>query len=413
MKKCGLLGRRLSHSFSPKIHRELGDYSYELFEVEPDELCEFIRSGDFDGINVTIPYKREVLPFLDEISERAKKIGSVNTVYRRGDKLYGDNTDYAGFLYMAECSGVDFEGKKAIVLGSGGASCTVCAVLSDLGCADVVVISRSGDDNYDNISRHFDADVLVNTTPVGMYPDVYSSPLSLDGFFRLGAVFDIIYNPQKTVLCLEAEKRGIKAIGGLSMLVGQAFYASEIFCERALDARLIDKICKKISMEMKNIVLIGMPGSGKSTCGRALAKALGREFFDTDAMIEQKCSKSIEEIFGDCGEEYFRDAESDVIRECAGKVGCVIATGGGALMREQNRAYLLQNGFFIWLCRKISALSTKGRPLSKSRAALSALERERAPVYEGLADVKIKVARHSRTTVRMIMEAIDDENSRD
>ena len=275
----GLLGEKLGHSFSPEIHSMLGNYEYRLFEVEKNELENFIKHGEWDGINVTIPYKKAVMSYLDEISENAQKIGSVNTVVRRSDgTLFGDNTDYYGFLYTVKRSGINFDGKKVLVLGTGGASLAIKAVISDLNAGEIISISRSGENNYQNIKNHADADIIVNTTPVGMYPKNLVSPVKASDFTRLSAVFDIIYNPQKTQLVLDAEKLDIPAFSGLSMLVAQAKRASEIFFDKEIDDSVTEKILKKVSTDMKSIVLIGMPGSGKSSIGTFLAEKTGREF---------------------------------------------------------------------------------------------------------------------------------------
>ena len=303
----GLLGEKLGHSFSPEIHSMLGNYEYRLFEVEKNELENFIKHGKWDGINVTIPYKKTVMSYLDEISENAQKIGSVNTVVRRSDgTLFGDNTDYYGFLYTVKRSGINFGGKKVLVLGTGGASLAIKAVISDLNAGEIISISRSGENNYQNIKNHADADIIVNTTPVGMYPKNLVSPVKTSDFTHLSAVFDIIYNPQKTQLVLDAEKLDIPAFSGLSMLVAQAKRASEIFFDKEIDDSVTEKILKKVSTDMKSIVLIGMPGSGKSSIGTFLAEKTGREFLDTDEEAEKIAGSSPAEIIKAQGEKSFR-----------------------------------------------------------------------------------------------------------
>ena len=273
--ECGLLGRKLGHSYSPQIHACLGDYSYTLFEKEPEEVADFLKSGDFTGLNVTIPYKKTVIPYLDELSPAAKKLGAVNTVVRREDgTLFGHNTDYFGFASLLKRSGLDVAGKKVLVLGSGGASNTVTAVLTGLG-AEAVVISRSGENNYENLQRHEDAAVIVNATPVGMYPNTGVSPVDLKRFPMLEGVLDVIYNPARTQLLLDAEAFQIPCANGLWMLVAQAKESAEYFTGKSIDDAVIAKIYGTLAAQMANIVLIGMPGCGKSTIGALLAEKLG------------------------------------------------------------------------------------------------------------------------------------------
>ena len=299
----GLLGRTLRHSYSPQIHALLGDYEYRLFEVEPQDLEAFLKKREFGGINVTIPYKKDVLPYLSGISDNAKRIGAVNTIIVKEDGgLYGDNTDYDGFLCLVQKSGFQVKGKKALVLGTGGASLPISAVLSDLGAREVVFISRSGENNYQNLSRHADADFIVNTTPVGMYPNNLKAPLSLSEFPNLSGVLDIVYNPQKTKLILDAERLGIPAFSGLLMLVAQGKRAAELFLGHDIPDSETDRIFKKLSTEMQNIVLVGMPGCGKTTVGKALAEQLNRPFFDADEEILKRTGKSAEAWIEACGE---------------------------------------------------------------------------------------------------------------
>lgn len=322
-KRCGLLGRKLSHSYSPLIHSYLSDYSYELFEVEPEDVEGFMLSGCFDAINVTVPYKTAVIPYLDELSDAAKKIGSVNTVVKTEDgRLVGDNTDYYGFLYMLGCGNIDVKGKKALVLGSGGSSRTVVAALTDSGAESVTVISRTGEDNYDNLQKHADAQIIVNTTPVGMYPEKNGeSPISLDIFSCLEGVVDLIFNPSVTELLFLAKEKGVRCVGGLSMLVAQAKAASERFTGRKIDDGKIEEIIGVIRGMTENIILVGMPGCGKSTVGREIAHRLGREFVDTDEEVVRTKGKSIPEIFAQEGEEAFRAYEHEAICSVCKKSG--------------------------------------------------------------------------------------------
>ena len=385
----GLLGETLGHSFSPQIHACLGDYEYKLFEVAPEDLGDFLRSGSFEGLNVTIPYKKAVMPYLAEISENAKAIGSVNTItVLPNGTLRGDNTDYDGFLYLVRRSGIAVNGKKALVLGTGGASLPVKKVLSDLGAHEVISISRTGENNYQNLEKHFDADLIVNTTPVGMYPNNLQSPLSLDGFTQLSGVLDIVYNPQKTQLILDAEQRGIPAFSGLTMLVAQAKRAAELFLNTNIDDRKNDEIYETLSRQMKNIVLVGMPGCGKSTVGKALAKRLSRPFFDADQEIVKRAGKSIPEIFQTEGESGFRQIETEVLFDLCRQSGAVIATGGGAVTVPQNHGILRQNSLVVFINRDIAVLPTNGRPLSEQND-LHEMFRQRLPLYRAVCDYEV------------------------
>jgi len=384
MKRCGLLGRTLSHSYSPAIHRLLGDYDYRLYEVEPHALAGFLEDQSIAGLNVTIPYKKAVLPHCAALSPTARRLGSVNTLLRRPDgSWYGDNTDAFGFAHMAARSGVHPAGRKALVLGSGGAGVTAAAVLRDLG-ADVIVISRSGPDHYGNLEHHRDASLLVNATPVGMAPHTGEAPLSLAPFPRLKAVLDLIYNPARTALLLEAERLSIPAANGLSMLVAQAERSSALFMGRKPCDEAIGRVTARLAGERENIVLIGMPGCGKSTVVRVLAKQLGREAKDVDSLIEQRHGP-IPQIFEREGEAGFRRIETGVTAELGRRSGLVIATGGGVVTREENLPLLRQNGRVVWLTRDLSLLPTEGRPLSLA-GELGAMYEKRAPLYRRFAD---------------------------
>ena len=386
--KCGLLGRKLSHSYSPQIHSYLGDYSYDLFEKEPEELEDFLRNGDFTGLNVTIPYKKEVIPYLDDLSPVAKKMGAVNTIVRRADgTLFGHNTDYFGFCFMVKKSGLDVNGKKVLVLGSGGASNTAVAALDELG-AKVIVISRTGENNYENLSRHYNARVIVNTTPVGMYPNTGTTPVELDSFNDLEGVLDVIYNPQRTLLLLDAENLNIPTENGLWMLVAQAKESAEYFLGSQLDDSIIPEIHKKLTIQMQNIILIGMPGCGKSTVGQALAKKLGRKFVDADQQIESMAGKSIPDIFSQDGESAFRDWETKVLIALGKQSGMVIATGGGCVTQLRNYPFLHQNGTIVWLQRDIAKLPTDGRPLSQANSP-EAMFAKRKMLYQAFADITV------------------------
>ena len=405
----GLLGEKLGHSFSPEIHSMLGNYEYRLFEVKKDELENFIKHGDWDGINVTIPYKKEVMPFLDEISENAQKIGSVNTVVCRSDgTLFGDNTDYYGFLYTVKRSEINFDGKKVLVLGTGGASLAVKAVISDLGARKIISISRNGENNYQNIKNHADADIIVNTTPVGMYPKNLISPVKVSDFTRLSAVFDIIYNPQKTQLVLDAEKLDIPAFSGLSMLVAQAKRASEIFFDKEIDDSVTEKILKKVSTDMKSIVLIGMPGSGKSSIGTFLAEKTGREFLDTDEEAEKIAGLSPAEIIKTQGEKSFRKIENGAVKSICKLSGKIIATGGGVVTNEDNFDAIRQNSTVFFINRDISVLPTDNRPLSQ-KISLDDMFKIRLPLYRKFCNFEIDGNGTIEEVAQRILERIDEE----
>ena len=383
--KCGLLGKTLGHSYSPYIHSFLGEYSYELFEKQPEELERFLKSGDFVGLNVTMPYKKDVIPYCDELTACAKKLGAVNTLVRRADgKLIGHNTDYFGFQSMVARSGLRVSGKKALVLGSGGASATAVAVLQELG-AEVIVISRTGRNSYDNIALHSDAHIIVNATPVGMYPHAGVSPVDVSAFPMLEGVLDIVYNPARTKLMLDAEARGIPAENGLWMLVAQAKEASEWFTGRKIKDDVIAEIYGKMCIKTANIVLIGMPGCGKSTIGKQLSTMTGKQLVDIDAEIERTACMTIPEIFAKHGEDHFRKLETQMLAEFGQKSSLIIATGGGCVTRDENYPLLHQNGTIYWIQRDISELPTDGRPLSQANK-LQEMYSARKPLYERFAD---------------------------
>lgn len=383
--KSGLLGRKLGHSYSPQIHALMGEYPYDLFEKEPEEVADFVLNGDFTGINVTIPYKKDVIPFLDALSPMAKRMGAVNTIVRRDDGiLFGHNTDYFGFSDLIRRSGIQVSGKKVLVLGSGGASNTAVKVLEDMQ-AQVIIISRSGENNYHNISLHSDAAVIVNTTPVGMYPNTGAAPVDLNQFPKLEGVLDMIYNPARTQLLLDAEKLGLPNANGLWMLVAQAKEAAEYFGKKHLEDAVIETVHNKLAAQMQNIILIGMPGCGKSSIGTQLAKKLGRKFVDADTLVEELAEKSIPEIFAEDGEEVFRDWETKALSELGKQSELIIATGGGCITRERNYPLLHQNGSIFWLQRNLDVLPTDGRPISQSNK-LSDLYAKRKPLYEAFAD---------------------------
>lgn len=405
--KCGLLGQKLGHSYSPQIHRELADYDYSLFEKQPEELEEFLKNGYFTGLNVTIPYKKSVIPYLDALSPVAARLGAVNTIVRQSDgRLIGHNSDYFGFKSMVEQSGISPAGKKALVLGSGGASNTAVAVLKELG-ANVVVVSRSGENNYANLFLHADASLIVNATPVGMYPNVRISPVCLGQFPTLEGVLDIVYNPARTQLLMEAQHRGLVAMNGLWMLVAQAKESAEWFTGHSISNSQIAAIHRKLKIQMENIVLIGMPGSGKTTVGTALAEKLGHSFVDADAEIVKLTGLSIPDIFSRGGEVCFRQAESYVLEQLGKRSGLIIATGGGCVTRKENYYSLHQNGTIFCLNRNLNVLPTEGRPLSQA-GKLEEMYRLRKPLYDRFADYQIDNNGDLDAAITQILNALED-----
>ncbi len=406
MLKCGLLGRKLGHSYSPQIHSMLNDYEYLLFEKEPEELEDFLRCGEFDGLNVTIPYKKSVIPYCAELSESARAIGSVNTIIRRPDgSLYGDNTDAFGFESLINSSGISVAGKKALVLGSGGASVTVCAVLKKLGAGEVIVISRKGENNYDNISNHADAGIIVNATPVGMYPNNGEKAVDLSTFKNLSGVLDVVYNPARTAILLQAEELGIPGACGLHMLVAQAKRSSELFTGSKIADSEISRIESVLSRQMQNIVIIGMPGSGKTTVANRLGELLGRKVCDTDAEIVSRAGMSIPEIFEKFGEEHFRKLETEVMADVGKLGGLIISTGGGCITRAENYPLLHQNGTIVWIKRDLDRLERDGRPISM-KTDLTELYAKRREHYERFADICVDNNGSIDETVSFITEAL-------
>ena len=408
MGRFGLLGRTLGHSYSPRLHAMLGDYTYGLYPVEPEALGEFLRRGDFDGLNVTIPYKEAVIPYCRALSPEAEAIGSANTLIRRPDgSLYGDNTDGLGFWGMLRKSRISVAGRKVLVLGSGGASHTVCHVLQKQGAKEVVVISRRGEHNYDNLGRHRDAEIIVNTTPLGMYPETEAVPLALNRFPQCRGVLDLIYNPARTRLLMDAEDLGIPHWGGLTMLVSQAAAASERFTGRAVSREREDEMEAALRRETENICLVGMPGSGKSTIGALLAKRTGRTFVDTDAVVEERAGLSIPELFRLEGEAGFRRRESAVLAELGKQSSLVIATGGGCVTREENYRSLHQNGRIVFLERSPDVLPREGRPLSQG-ADLKKLYQTRLPLYRRFADLTVLNEDTAEAVADQIWEEADE-----
>ena len=402
----GLLGRQLSHSLSPEIHACLMDYEYRLFCREPEELDAFFSDDSISAFNVTIPYKIEAYGRCDVLSDTAKRTGSVNTVVRKDGRLFGYNTDYFGLEYAFDRNGINIENRKVLILGNGGASRTVQTLVKDKGAQTVTVLSRQSTPGYDRIADYYDSQIIINATPVGMFPENGNSLIDLAGFKNTEFVFDLIYNPLRTKLIFDARKLGILRDNGLTMLAAQAFRSAELFTGRKLDETLIDSTCKKVERDISNIVLTGMPGCGKSTVGSVLSGLTGNELCDTDTLIAEKEKAEIPEIFRLKGEEYFRQTETDIIREVGKNGRQVIATGGGAVLRAENREALKQNGTVIYLRRDIEKLAKEGRPLSSSDDKVRKLYLERKDIYESFADFIVDVNDSPEETAKTILKLI-------
>ena len=405
-KRCGLLGEHLSHSFSPLIHNMLSDYDYKTYEVEPEKLEAFVKNGGLDAFNVTIPYKKAVIPFLDKISPEAESIGAINVVTRKNGKLYGYNTDYFGFAYMLDTANISVKGKKALLIGNGGAAATVKAVLTDRGVGKIITVN-SKTNTRENLTLHSDASVIINSSPVGMYPNNRISPVDISIFKNCEAVLDIVYNPAKTQLMLEAEARGITAIGGLSMLVAQAARGFELFTDEKYEDGIIEKIIDKISRDTQNIILIGMPSCGKSTIGNIISKMLTRQFLDADDEFKKMHSITPADAINTLGEPAFRDMEATTLAELGKLSGIIIATGGGAVTRKENYPSLHQNGIIVYIKRDIEKLSTEGRPLSQ-RSSLNELFNKRKALYEGFADITVENNGSAEEAANNILNALKE-----
>ena len=411
--KYGLIGAKLGHSFSREIHARIADYEYELCELTPQGVDALLKERAFNAINVTIPYKETVIPYLDSISENARKIGAVNTIVNREGKLYGYNTDYAGAKALINHAGVSVAGKKVLILGTGGTSKTLRTVVSDMGAKEICIVSRHPKENeisYEAaLTRQTDAQVIVNTTPVGMYPNNDAVPISLEGFADLSGVIDVVYNPLRTRLVLEAQKRNVPAEGGLYMLSAQAVYASALFTGADLSEAMIEEAYRAVLNQKQNIVLIGMPSSGKTTIGKMLAKKMHREYLDTDAMIVQESGMEIPKIFEMYGEAGFREIESRAVQTASQKSGIILATGGGAAMREKNVEMLRQNGKIVFLDRALQLLTaTADRPLSGNFEALKKRFDERYPTYCSVCDLRIENDKTPEAAVQRILNAMGE-----
>lgn len=421
--KYGLIGKTLVHSYSKEIHEALGRYQYQLFSLAEDEMPDFINARDFRGLNVTIPYKKDVIPLCDEVTDLARGIGAVNTLFWKNasgtgssesisqeDKiLVGHNTDYEGFLYAASRAGIDFEGKGVLILGTGGTSLMARRAAADQNAAKIYIASRhpetdppSGSEiqdagilstvSYDQLPEIADSiDVIVNTTPVGTFPNNMQQVIRLEDFPGCQAVIDVIYNPFKTALLLEAEKLGLKYTNGLPMLVAQATAAAGYFLGTpGAFQKENQRIIKSMKQQMGNIVLIGMPGTGKSLIGKFLAELTGKTLQDTDAKIEEEAKMTIPEIFEKEGEAGFRDRESAICKKLGKERNLIIATGGGAILRPENVDALRQNGTLVHITRSIDKLPTRGRPLSKNIETLKKMEAQRMPLYKAAADITFR-----------------------
>lgn len=401
MKYYGLIGQHLSHSYSRMIHVEMGCTDYCHTELEPEEIGTFFKTHEIGGMNVTIPYKKVVLPFLDTISEDAREIGCVNTIVTENGKLIGHNTDAQGFLWMAENAGIQLSDKKAVIFGGGGAQLAVKRALQIAGAREIITVSRNGENNYSNLYLHSDAEILINATPVGMYPNTDGQIADLDLFPKCCGVLDLIYNPFRTNLLIQAEEKGIPSANGLSMLVAQAKYAEEYFTGKKIDDSEISRIMGIISRSTRNLVLVGMPGSGKSTAGKLLAEISGKEIVDTDEEIVKRVGMTIPEIFEKGGEALFRQYETEAVKSACDGRNRIIVTGGGAVKREENYATLKQCGRIYHLERDTSLLSRDGRPLSQN-ADLDEMYRQRLPMYEHFRDCVITVSPDARETAEKI-----------
>ena len=404
----GLIGEKLGHSYSPLIHRCFGDYDYRLFPMPREQMEETLKRRDFRGLNVTIPYKTAVLPFCDEVSDTVRAVGSANTLILRNGKLCAYNTDLQGMLFMLSKAGISLEGKKTVILGSGGTSLTAKAACKMQNAREIVTVSRRGPVDYDALyANHTDAEIIINATPVGMYPNNLVSPVELARFPRLQGVADVIYNPSRTALLMDAEERGVPNVGGLWMLAAQGWAAAKLFLDQAIPEKAVAKAYGAVRRKSLNLVLTGMPGSGKTTLGRLAARQMGRTFVDLDAEIEKRFGP-IPDIFSSRGEEAFRDMESEVVQAFGKESGLVISTGGGAVLRPQNVRALRQNGVIAWIRRPLASLSTRGRPLSTGIEALKRMEETREPLYRACADFSVMNDRAARDAANLVREGFNE-----
>lgn len=400
--KYALIGEKLGHSFSKIIHNLCG-LEYDLIELNKDQVENFVKSSTYDGFNVTIPYKKQVMEYLDEISPLARLVGSVNTVKREGNKLVGYNTDVSGLEYQIECAGASVKDKNVLILGSGGASLTAIALCKKNGAKSYKIVSRSGEVNYENCYNYKQTEVIINTTPVGMYPNVDGVPIDIERFSKLTAVFDLIYNPIRTKLILRAEKMGLKCSGGLKMLIMQGVKSQEIWLGEKKDPEIIENLFVELTKTKNNLVLSGMAGSGKTSIGKECAKLLNLPFYDVDKEIELKYGKSPSEIILSQGEEVFRDIETKVVLELSKTGGKVISLGGGSILREENVNALKQNGIIVYIERDIEKLVDKDRPLSQ-KFGIRELFEKRKGIYESTFDRKVENNQDLETAVKGVIK---------
>ncbi|MCI2990935.1 shikimate dehydrogenase [[Clostridium] innocuum] len=420
--RYGLIGEKLGHSFSKDIHERIADYTFDLIPLSKEEFKTFMEKKEFTALNVTIPYKKDVIPYLDEMDEHAKAIGAVNTIVNRDGKLKGYNTDFTGFLYMVKKHNVHMEGKKVLIIGNGGASAAIQAVVQHESAGSMVIVDvvpGNGAISYDEMfSSHLDAEIIINTSPIGMNPRIGNAPIDISMFHKCEAVLDVIYNPILTRLCFEAQEMDIKRVNGLEMLIAQAKQSVEIFLDKSIDDQIIDDIYQDMLRERCNIVLIGMPSAGKTTIGKMLENRMQKEFIDLDDIIIEKAGKSIPEIFEESGEAGFRAIETEAAIEVSKLNNKIIATGGGTIKHKVNMDYLRQNGITIFIDRDVDKLisSDPNRPLSKSTDALEKMHAERLPLYQKYAayvavnnsDIESTVTEIEEAYRSILIDAVSD-----
>lgn len=420
--RYGLIGEKLGHSFSKDIHERIADYTFDLIPLSKEEFKTFMEKKEFTALNVTIPYKKDVIPYLDEMDEHAKAIGAVNTIVNRDGKLKGYNTDFTGFLYMVKKHNVHMEGKKVLIIGNGGASAAIQAVVQHESAGSMVIVDvvpGNGAISYDEMfSSHLDAEIIINTSPIGMYPRIGNAPIDISMFHKCEAVLDVIYNPILTRLCFEAQEMDIKRVNGLEMLIAQAKQSVEFFLDKRIDDQIIDDIYQDMLRERCNIVLIGMPSAGKTTIGKMLENRMQKEFIDLDDIIIEKAGKSIPEIFEESGEAGFRAIETEAAIEVSKLNNKIIATGGGTIKHKVNMDYLRQNGITIFIDRDVDKLisSDPNRPLSKSTDALAKMHAERLPLYQKYAayvavnnsDIESTVTEIEEAYRSILIDAVSD-----
>lgn len=408
----GLLGKTLGYSYSPLIHKALGNDAYSLYERQPDELDQFFANPVLQGLNITIPYKVKALEACSTVSSIAKRIGCVNTMVRRKNGWYGHNTDYDGFLFMLDAAGISVPGKKVVILGDGATAHTIHLALEDLDAKEILHLSRKEPPYYSDAKAiGKDADILINVTPVGMFPDCPKSLVNLDDFPNLEAVADVVYNPYRTELLIEAEKRGLIYTDGLAMLVGQAVAAAKLFLNKDFTHEDTVQLVKSIRRNQENIVLIGMPGVGKTTVGETLCKLLKRPIIDCDAIFEEHYGHPSKYI-ATHGEAAFREKETALLRDITKETGSIIATGGGVITRPENYPMLRQNSRIYWLCRPLESLDTSGRILSNGGLErLQALYKVREPLYTAFAQVTVNYTTPENGAQQIAQEFEDHYNN--